>query len=160
MATIATVYNRFLRPMAETAGGERTAEVADNQFALRPIPNEDLYLYIKDFDNGRVVRQADPQAPGNCWRLILSGGLAVLLLIGVLLPSAAGRIAGYQIQALMREQVQLRADKAALEVEEARELSPRRINEIAQEQKFLDPASRQYIVYLPGKSGSLAMVKK
>jgi hypothetical protein len=86
--------------------------------------------------------------------------MAVLLLIGVLLPSAAGRIAGYQIQTLKREQMQLIADKAALEVEEARQLSPQRISEIAQKQRFLDPASQQYIVYLPGKSGSLAMVKK
>ncbi len=158
MATIATVYNRLLRPMAEAAG---TAQVADNQYALRPIPNEDLYLFVKDFDNGRVVRQADPQASRDCWRIILSGGLAVLLLLGILLPHAMGMIAGYQIQNLRTEQQRLLADRAELDVTEAKLLSPQRINEFAAKQNFVDPAGKQYIVYLPSKSnGSVAMVKK
>ncbi len=160
MATIATVYNRFLRPMAEAATGERAAAVADNQYARRPIPNEELYLFVKDHDNSRVERQADPAARGACWRLILTGGMAVLLLIGILLPGALGRIAGYQIEGLRAEQQKLLADRAALEVEEARLLSPQRINEFAAKQNFIDPGDKQAIVFLPAKAnGAVAMVK-
>jgi cell division protein FtsL len=160
MASLATVYNRIAGPKAASDTGENVAPAADDQFRLRPLPNEDIYFFVKDIDNGRVVRQADPKARGACWRMILSGGTAVLLLIGVLLPSAAGRIAGYQIESLRQEQQRLQAEKSALEIEEARLLSPRRLEEIARLQRFVDP-DPQKVVYLNGKSAALAMnVKK
>lgn len=160
MATLATVYNRILGARIETGSIARVAMPAAEDFVLRPIPNEDIYFFVKDIDNARVVRQADPQARGAAWRLIMSGGLAVMLLIGVLLPSAAGRIAGYQLESLRQEQQKLLAERSAYELEEARLLSPERLEQIARSQMFVDPAP-QKVVYLDGKSGSLAMnVKK
>ena len=159
MASLATVYNRIIGPKAASADAGNLAVAADDEFVLRSIPNEDIYFFVKEIDNARVVRQADPKARGACWRLILSGGLAVLLLIGVLLPSAAGRIAGYQIESLRQEQQRLQSEKAALEIEEARLLTPARLEEIARRQQFMDPAPRT-VVYLDAK-GELAMnVKK
>jgi cell division protein FtsL len=160
MASLATVYNRILGPRMTSVVVEDMAAAADDEFVLRAIPNEEIYFFVKDIDNARVVRQADPRARGTCWRLILSGGLAVLLLIGVLLPSAAGRIAGYQIEALRLEQQRLLAETSALEIDEARLLSPERLDEIARRLTLVDPEPRK-IVYLDGKNGALAMnVKK
>ncbi len=160
MASIATVYNRILGSKAASDTFMNSAVATDEQFVLRSIPNEEIYFFVKDIDNGRVVRQADPQARGACWRLILSGGLAVLLLIGVLLPSAAGRIAGYQIESLRQEQQRLLSDGSALEIEEARLLTPARLEEIAHRQLFVDPPP-ETVIYLNAKGGALAMnVKK
>ncbi len=156
MATLATVYNRFVGTKAATAAVENSARVANHEFTLRAIPNEDIYLFVKDIDNGRVVRQADPKARVACWRFIVSGGLAVTLLIGVLLPGAASRIAGYQLESLRAEQQKLMSDKANLELEEARLLSPERLEQLARIQNFVDPAPRT-VVYLDAKSGALAM---
>jgi cell division protein FtsL len=160
MASIATVYNRILGPRAASEAFAKSAVAKDDEFMLRSLPSEEIYFFVKDIDNGRVVRQADPQARGACWRLILSGGLAVILLIGVLLPSAAGRIAGYQIESLRQEQQRLLSDKSALEIEEARLLTPARLEEIARKQQFVDPPP-ETVIYLNAKGGALAMnVKK
>jgi cell division protein FtsL len=159
MASFATVYNRIVGLKVASAIANMAVDV-DDEFVLRSIPNEDIYFFVKDIDNARVVRQADPQARGACWRMILSGGLAVLLLIGVLLPSAAGRIAGYQIESLRQEQLRLQSEKSALEIEEARLLTPAHLEEIARRQQFMDPPPST-VVYLEAKGGALAMnVKK
>jgi cell division protein FtsL len=156
MASIATVYNRLLGAKADSDTFAHSAVATNDDFVLRSLPNEEIYFFVKDIDNGRVVRQADPQARGACWRLILSGGLAVLLLIGVLLPSAAGRIAGYQVEALRQEQQRLMSDRSALEIEEARLLTPARLEEIAHQQRFVDPPP-ETVIYLNAKGGTLAM---
>lgn len=157
MATLATVYNRILGPRMATAVVDRRALALEHEFTLRALPSEDIYLFVKEIDNIRVVREANPQARGACWKLILSGGFAVLLLIGILLPSAAGRLAGYQLEALRQEQQKLISERSALELDEARLLSPERLEELARTQKFIDPAP-QRVVYLDGgKTGALAM---
>ena len=62
-----------------------------------------------------------------------------MLLIGVLLPSAYGLMAGYSIQSLRREGQRMDADQASLELQEAGLLSPSRIQELAKQQQ-VDPA--------------------
>ena len=160
MASLATVFHRFVGSKAYAEAGTRVAARREHDpYVLRAIPNEDIYFFVKDINNSRVVREAAPQARGACWKLIAAAGLGVLLFIGVLLPSAYGLMAGYQIQNLKQEQQRLMTERAALEVEEARLLSPQRLEELARMQSFVDPAP-QRIVYLEGdKSGSLAMNK-
>jgi hypothetical protein len=121
--------------------------------------NDDIYFHVKRIDNSGVVRTADPQARGTCWKLIGSAGAAVVLLVGVLLPSAYGLLAGYQIQSLRHEGERLAAQQASLELEETRLLSPQRMEELARMQQFIDPPSTQ-VVYLDAKAGSLAMNTK
>ena len=78
---------------------------------------------------------------------------------GVLLPSAYGLLAGYQIQSLRREGQRLATEQAALELSEARLLSPARMEELARVQQFVDPEP-QKVVYLDSKAGALAMNKE
>jgi cell division protein FtsL len=161
MATLATMYNRILgaRTYGETAP-HSAVEETDHAFLLRSIPNEDVYFYIKDINNSRVVREADPRARLDCWKLIATAGLSALLLIGILLPSAYGVLAGYRIQSLKTEQQRLLNERSALDLEEAKLLSPQRLAELAKMQAFTDPGP-QSVIYLDSKSGSLAMnVKK
>ena len=109
---------------------------------------------MKRIDNSRVVRAADPAARGRCWKLIGSVVGAAVLLIGVLLPSSYGLMAGYSIQSLRQEGQRLDADQASLELREAQLLSPARIEELAREQQFVDPAAGQGAV--PGRRAGLA----
>jgi hypothetical protein len=157
MATLATVYNRvFARGFERTdyAGGPEPS------VRLRAFANEDIYFFVKRIDNARVVREADPAARGTCWKLIGSVATAVVLLIFVLLPSAYGLLAGYQVQSLRKEGQQLASEQASLELQEAQLLSPARMEELARIQQFIDPAP-QAVVYLQDQSGgSLALNKK
>src|SRR5258706_13419855 len=153
MATLATVCSRFFT--GETA---RSATLSGTHRAARTAPvrafaNEDIYFYVKRIDNSRVVRQTDPQAGGVCWKMIGSVGAAALLLIGVLLPSAYGLLAGYQIQSLRGEAQRLASEQASLELQEAKLVSPARMEQLARQQQFIDPEPEK-VVHLDSKDGS------
>lgn len=154
MATLANVWSR-LAANGVDQNGEAMRRM-NASVRVRAFANEDILFYIKQIDNSHVVREADPAARGRCWKLIGSAVGAAILLICVLLPSAYGLLAGYQIQALRVEGQRLAADQASLELQEARMLSPARIEQLASEQQFVDPAP-QSVVYLDSQQGSLAM---
>jgi hypothetical protein len=159
MATLATLYNRILGAKAYESAYSATSRAVEDPYALRVIANEDIYFFVKDINNARVVRESDPRARTNCWKLIGTAGATAVLLIGVLLPSAYGLLAGYQVESLKQEQSHLTAERNSLELEEARLLSPARLEELARNQAFVDPGPHT-VVYLDGK-GSIAMnVKK
>jgi hypothetical protein len=161
MATLATVYSRFTGGAVRGAASPQRNSLRTPAAAeVRAFPNEDIYFFVKRIDNSRVVRQADPQAGGVCWKMIGSVGAAALLLIAVLLPSAYGLLAGYQIQSLKEEAKTLAAQQASLELQEAKLVSPERMAELARVQQFIDPEP-QKVVYLDSKDGSsLALNKK
>jgi hypothetical protein len=157
MATLANAYSgAFIKQTARRAMGMK-------QNAARPVrafANEDIYFFVKRIDNSRLVRQVDPRAGGRCWKTIGSVGAAALLLIGVLLPSAYGLLAGYQIQSLKAEAQRLASEQASLELQEAKLVSPARMEELARQQQFIDPEPEK-VVYLDSKDGSsLALNQK
>jgi hypothetical protein len=154
MATLATVCGRLF-----TAGAGRSAAAPRDaapgrelSIPVRVFPNEDIHFFVKRIDNRRLVRQADPRAGGDCWKMIGSAGVAAMLLIGVLLPSAYGLLAGYQIQSLKEEGKRLATEQASLELREAKLVSPARMEELARRQQFVDPEA-QKVVYLDSKNG-------
>jgi hypothetical protein len=102
------------------------------------------------------MKQAAPGARARDWKVIGGASLAAAVLVGVLLPSAYGLLAGYQIQTLKQEQTRLTTERGVLELEEARLLSPARLEELARMQSFIDPAP-QKVVYLDSGKGSMAM---
>lgn len=156
MATLATMYSRLFERSFERAADPR---LVDASIRVRPFANEDIYFFVKRIDNTGVLREADPATRGTCWKLIGSAAAAVVLLIGVLLPSAYGLLAGYQVQSLRQDGRKLANEQASLEVDEAQMLSPARMEELARTQQFIDPPS-QNVVYLNSQGGSLAMNKK
>jgi hypothetical protein len=152
MANLAHVMKKIFEPVEHRdelpAGMDLSARVP-------AFANEDIYFFVKRIDNTTVVREADPTARGTCWKLIGTVVAAVVLLIGVLLPSAYGLLAGYQIQSLRKEAVRLSTEQASLELAEAHLLSPERMEELAKAQHFIDPAP-QAVVYLDDQKGALA----
>jgi hypothetical protein len=128
--------------------------------ALRAFANDDIYFYVKRIDNSRVVRESDPQARGTCWKLIGSVVAAVVLMISVLLPSAYGLLAGYQLQSLRQESERLATERGSLELAEAHLLSPARMEELAKMQQFIDPPSQKVVYLENAQSGTVAMNKK
>jgi len=159
MASIATVYNRMFQRSIELGEDQARVRTVGEDTRVRAFPNEDIYFWVKRIENNRVVRRADPAASGMCWKLIGSAGAAAVLLIAVLLPSAYGLLAGYQIQSLRDESRKLTNELSSLELEEAKLLSPARLEELARIQQFIDPAP-QTLIYLDTRQGALAMNKK
>lgn len=158
MATQATWYGTY-GAVAEdrTAARPDTHDERADVHRLRALPNEDVYFYRKAIDNSRLVREADPQSSARCWRVIATTCALTLLLLVLLWPKAYGVLAGYQIESLKAQQQKLLVEHRGLEIDEARLLSPERLEEMAKTQQFIDPAPGQVVYLNPKADGSLAM---
>ena len=155
MATLATFWRGFFA--AEQVQAHAGRPRAAGRAALRALPNEDIYLFVKKIDNTRVVRESDPKAGVSCWKTIGGFGMGALMLVGLLLPSAYSLLAGYQLHALEAEKQRLTREMATLQLEEARLLSPERLQEVAKALHFIDPEPARVEYLNPGADGTVAM---
>ena len=158
MATLANIINQFIGAgsAADAAPRSVTWETSE-EFKLRSLPNEDVYLFSKRIDNSRVIRQADPKARVRDWKFVGGASIAAMALIGMLLPSAYGLMAGYQLSQLQIEQQKLQVERAHLEIKESRLLSAERLQELAKMQDFIDPAPERTVYLEPKNDKSLAL---
>jgi len=172
MASQAAWFDRFVgtgaaTPAADSAGGngggrrhtatDSADDGAGGRRGFRPLPNEDVCLWVKRIDNSRVLRKSDPVARQEYWRFARVAAVAVILVVGVLLPNAYGLLAGYQISALNLERDRMIDERKGLEAAEARLLSPERLAELARMQEFVDPAPENLLYLPPVNDKSLAL---
>jgi hypothetical protein len=116
---------------------------------LRPLANEDVYLFVKRIDNTSVVRAADPIARRKSVGAVATGFAAALFVIAGLFPAAYNTMEGYHIQQLRQEQEQLRQQRATLSYAEAQLLSQESLNKMAAKLKMVDPTPQQ-VQFLEG----------
>lgn len=150
MASLATFVNRFVgvRDLAEAppAVWARTESPR-----LRPIANEDVYLFVKRIDNSSVVRAVDPLARRARSRTVATGFLAALLVIAGLVPAAYNTMAGFTVQNLRQEQQRLEQQQTQLDLEQAKLLNYDRLEQLAKTLKMVNPVPQQ-VQYLEGKA--------
>lgn len=144
---------------AETMRTAVSVRADRDQYELRPFPMEDVFFYCKKIDNSRLVREADPKAHGACWSAIAGAAAIVALLTGALVPSVANTLAGYRVESLRAEERKLSDERRTLDLEEAKLLSPDRLEKLAQEHNLVTPKTDQ-VFHLDGKpDGTVAMAK-
>lgn len=150
MASLATFVNRFVgvRELAEAPPAVWTRTEAPR---LRPIANEDVYLFVKRIDNTMVVRAVDFAALRARSRTVAIGFVAAILVIAGLVPAAYNTMAGFTIENLKQEQAKLREEQTKLEVAEANLLNVKRLDKLAQQFKMTTPAATQELL-VSGKS--------
>ena len=151
MATLAGFFDRLAIAKGAEQAPARWREQID-EFLIRAVPNEQVFLYTKRIDNPEVLREADPVASRACWKMMGSSITAVAIVVGLLAPSVYGLLAGYRLEALKQEKQRLEMTVSALQLEEAKLLSPARLEQLARVQRYVDPAPQQ-IVYLGGRPG-------
>ncbi len=141
--------------MAPAMSGEWSQPV--DTFRLRPLPGEDVYFFSKKIDNSRVVREADPAARRKQWKAGIKGVAVAAVLILLLMPKALGLVAGYQVHQLAREHEKLANEKMVLELEEARLLSPDRLEQLARELQLVNPDPKRVVTLNPKVDSALAL---
>jgi hypothetical protein len=164
MATLATHIRdtsaRRSSHLTRSEGGYANTAAVETQAdpcLLRALPNDAIYFYSKKIDNSRIVRQADPEARGECWSAV--GAAAVLLMLGasIIAPHVGSVLAGYKLETLKQERQSLIDQKRDLEVKEAGLLSPERLNGLARVRSLGSPAADQVIhLDTPSVDGSFA----
>jgi hypothetical protein len=144
---------------AEKSDAARAREVQNQQDTclLRALPNDGIYFYSKRIDNARVVRQADPEARGECWSAVGAAGILLVLGASIIAPHVGSVLAGYKLEALKQERQSLINQRRDLEVREAGLLSPSRLNDLARLRSLASPVSGQVIhLDAPSVDGNFA----
>jgi len=142
MSSLATFVNRFVgaKELAEAPSAVWTRTDAPR---LRPLANEDVYLFVKRIDNSSVIRAVDPGAQLARNKSMVTGFVAAMLVIAGLVPTAYNVTAGFSLQQLRQEQAQLERQRAILETEEARLVNPERLRQLAKTLKMSEPEPQQ-----------------
>jgi len=153
MASLATFVNRFVgvRELAEAPPAVWTR--ADDA-RLRPIANEDVYLFVKRIDNSSVIRAVDPAARRARSNSMATGFVAALLVIAGLAPTAYNITAGFTLQNLRQEKEQLEQQRAKLEATQANLVSPERLRQLAKSLKMSEPEPQQLETLQGGTTAS------
>ena len=156
MATVAAYIKRAGTPMiAPAANGEWEQPI--DTYRLGPLPSEDVYFFSKKIDNSRIVRETDPVARRKAWKAGAKGFAAAGLLIILLMPKALDIVAGYEVHLLARDHDRLVNERAVLQLEEAKLLSPARLEQLARDLKLVTPDPKRVVVLNPKAEGALAM---
>lgn len=150
MASLATFVNRFVGA-GELADAPPAVWTRVETPRLRPIANEDVYLFVKRIDNTAVMRAADPAARTARGRSMVTGFIAAMLVIAGLVPTAYNTTAGFTMQHLQTEQTQLKQEKAKLDAAEAKLVSMDRLLQLAKTLKMSPPTPLQ-VETLEGRS--------
>ena len=146
---------------AEPARDARTNRLRPvrDPFLLRPLPHEQLFLYVKRIDNTRLVREQDPKSRGACWSAIAAASVLAILFTSAFAPSVANTIACYKLEALKTEEGRLLEELRGLDLQEAELVSPARLERLAQQYTLKPPSSGQ-VQHLERKpQGAVAMAK-
>ena len=162
MATLATYFRETSprRSSRASRAGEATesiraqARTQADPFRLRALPNDDIYFYSKKIDNQRLVRQADPEARGECWSAVGAAGVLLMLGASIIAPHVGSILAGYKLESLKQERQTLVDQKRDLEVKEAGLVSPERLNSLARARSLTSPASDQ-VIHLDSGAGTV-----
>lgn len=158
MATLAAIFRRTdaFTPK-DSVRNEPRLRVAVDPYKLRALPNDNVYFFSKRIDNSRLVRQADPQAKGECWSTIGAACVLAVLAGGIMAPSVAGVFAGYKLQSLKVERQNLLDERRVLDVEEAALRSTAHLNALAPSRSLTIPKPGQVIRLNPAASSAVAL---
>jgi hypothetical protein len=142
MATLGTFVNRFVgvRDLVDAPPAVWTRTETPR---LRPLANEDVYLFVKRIDNGAVVRVVDPAARRARSNTMATGFLAAMLVIAGLVPTAYNIMSGFTLQHLRADQAKLQEDRARLDSAEASLLSDDHLRALAKSLKMAEPLPQQ-----------------
>lgn len=154
MATLAWLFEK---KASRSASAPARGRKVQDQYYLRPMPNEDIHVFVKKIDNTRVVREQDPQANASAWKTISMTCLAALIVVGMIVPIANSYLAGYAVTEMEKQNSQMKAQLARLSVRESELTSVEALARAAKNQTFLDPSPETMVVLNETRTGAVAL---
>jgi hypothetical protein len=155
MATFAAIMERITGTKDEAE--EQVTDAVEQDYLSRPLPNEQVYLWVRTIDNSRVRAVAPPGASRACWKSIVASLAVVALLVAVLLPLASNVLAGYRLSTLEIEHQKLIDDRLRLEQEESEMMSAASMAAVVAESELVDQLPHDRVPLAPSTDSALAM---
>ncbi len=144
-----------------TAGREASGTLGRNNGGdcrLRPLPKEEIYVFVKAIDNTKLVRVVDRKDWAASAGVAGSVVVASLLLIALLLPGGVSLLASHRMEQLKKERAVLVNELRDLRSKEAALKSPEKLEEYAGD-RFVTPAATA-VVFAPPAQGTVASLGK
>jgi len=126
------------------AGAAMRAGLSRRSAYARPLPMEEVTLYIKEIDNSGVRRAADPAGRNAFARMIGCGLIALFLLVLCFGPRAWLRHSGYRQAELAELRLELSQINHHLQVRHAQLSDLRRVVRMAAAQGLAEPPLERY----------------
>lgn len=126
------------------AGAAMRAGLSRRSAYARPLPMEEVALYIKQIDNSGVRRQADPAGRRALTRMIGLGLAALFVLVLCFGPRAWLRHSGYRQAELAELRQELSEINHHLQVRHAQLSDLRRVVRMAAQQGLSEPPPERY----------------
>ncbi|MBI2685350.1 MAG: hypothetical protein HYX27_03465 [Acidobacteria bacterium] len=147
----------FDKKVSGASSASSRSHTAGSSYRLRPMPNEDIHVFVKKIDNTRVVREQDPKANASAWKTISVACLFALLVVGLIVPIANSYLAGYAVTEIEKQNSQLQSQLARLSVRESELTSLEALARAAKNQKYLDPTPESMVVLNETSSTDVAL---
>jgi len=142
------------------AGPAVRAGLSRRQTASRPLPMEEVTLFIKEIDNSQLRRKPDPVGKAAWLRYVVSGAMIVLVVLLSSGPRAWLRHSGYRQAEMEKEYQALMEINRQLKVRQSMLSDPQRISILAAEQGMVEPPPDRFEwqdrTIAPGDSSELA----
>jgi len=113
------------------AGRATRAGLSRRSASSRPLPMEDVYFYIKKFNNTNLGRRPDPADRATWLRFVGVGILGLLMMITTFAPRPLLRHSGYRLEKLNEKYQALAEIQDQLRVRQARLSDLRRVADLA-----------------------------
>ena len=126
------------------AGRALRAGLSQRTAASRPLPMEEVCLYVKEIDNSQLRRQADPSDRRAWMRLVVLGFVAMFLTLATHAPHALLRQSGYRLEKLHEQYQAMAGINEQLRVRHAMMSDPRRITELAAQNGLTDTPPERF----------------
>jgi hypothetical protein len=155
MTSLAGLYDWLVAGKAATAAdqGEDSPD-----YRLRALPREDILLFVKEIDNERVAAVRDTRDWFASVSMVAGVLVTSLLLISILLPGGYQLLASRRVDTLHQQREQLINQLRMLRVEEARMLSPQRMEESAGD-RYVAPSPDTVVHIVPTAGATLASLE-
>lgn len=147
MASLAMKMVNGLTPVRPGGTQDLVRLPRTGRYALRPLPNEDIALWVKAIDNSRVIHQGKPEMGAALWRYIGGAAAAAAIVLGLLVPGAWNWLDGYRLNGLETKRKALMEEREVLRLEQARIENPKQLETWAAEHGMKAPDSHR-LVYL------------
>ena len=151
MTTLGAMFG-WLTAGREASGTLGRRDRGDNR--LRPLPKEEIYVFVKAIDNTKLVRVVDRKDWAASAGVAGSVVVASLLLIGLLLPGGVSLLSSHRMEQLKKERAVLVNELRDLRAKEASLKSPEKLEEYAGDRFVTPPAGA--VVFAPPARATVA----
>lgn len=110
----------------------------------RPLPMEEMGLYVKEIDNSSMSRRSSPKRITEWRRMVVLNGLLLLVFTLGYGPRALLRQSGFRVDTLAAQHQKLMEEQDQLRVVQAQLSGLDRVGELAAERGFIAPSVENY----------------